>query len=143
MGMYTGIRFKGIVKPEYRIGFECIAMEGDWENSSVPEFREFGEMGRSSFIPCGCLAYMPDEWDDDEEFERSYDKESGRWVFQCSLKNYELEIETFFCILPMFMESIEHLEYYYEEMICSQKYELIDGKVVMTNDQFIKYDFYD
>lgn len=153
MGMYTGIRFKGIVKEEFRDKFEDIAMSGEWNESDVPEFKKFGNISRSGFIPCGVLAYMPDEWEEEpfdkwyngiptDGFERTYNKETGRWTFQCSLKNYENEIETFFELIPFFVESIEHLEYFYEEWGYSSRYDLVDGKVVLINDKFIKYNDY-
>lgn len=161
MGMYTGIRFKGYVKEEYRDSFEDIALNGDWGSSDVSAFRDFGEcFNRASFIPCGSLAYMPDKWErydnnlekysdewfmsaiDTDGFHRTWNKESGYWTFQCSLKNYEDEIENWFELLPLFIEEIEHLEYFYEEWNYSHRYELIDNKVICTNKNFIKYSFY-
>lgn len=88
MGMYTGIRFKGYVKPEFRADFASIALNGEWEKSHDPVLKEFGEIGRASFIPCGALAYMPDSWESGDEatdgFERTWDPETGYWTFQCS-----------------------------------------------------------
>lgn len=160
MGMYTGIRFKGVVKERFRKGFDVIAIDGNWGDFDDEYFEEFSKIGRSCFIPKGSLSYMPDEWEqnvldengnvilepwdypkkkDVDEFERSYDEQTGKWIFQCSLKNYESEIEQFFELVPYFIESIEYLEYFYEEWEYSKKYELIDGKVIRTSDKFIKY----
>ena len=159
MGMYTGIRFKGIIKEEFRdIGFEEIAMEGLWRDSDIQKLRDFGHnYWRSSFIPCGCLSYMPDSWEyhnDDYEkyswewfdsardadgFERSYDKNTGKWSFQCSLKNYEGEIEAFMKIIPIFVESIEHFEIYYEEWDESNVYDLIEGELQLNKSKSIRY----
>lgn len=156
MGMYTGIRFKGIVKPEFRRNFKEIALEGAWEESRIHIFKSFGiNVGRSSFIPCGSLSYMPDAWGqvisfddgfenyktsgDTDGFDRTYDEETGRWTFQCSLKNYENEIESFFELIPEFIESIEHLEYFYEEWKYSEKYDLVNGKVTLVEPKFINY----
>jgi hypothetical protein len=136
--MYTGLRFKGIVKEQFRKTFELIAMGGDWENSDDERFREFGNYDRASFIPMGILCYMP--WDDDdEEFIRSYDKETGRWVFQCSLKNYNDTIEKFLDMVPYFMESVEFCEVLYEEWGWSAGYELVDDKMVETQERFLEY----
>ena len=150
MGMYTGIRFKGIVKPQLRKGFDIIAIDGDWELHEDEKFQEFSKISRASFIPCGSLAYMPNEWGQDmifdenhnytgdapdtDGFERTYDEQTGRWTFQCSLKNYDDTIEEFFKLLPYFIESIEHLEYLYEEWETSIMYELSGGKIVKQKE---------
>lgn len=158
MGMYTGIRFKGYVKPEFRKNFEDVALNGVWEDNEIKELREFGKkFSRASFIPCGSLAYMPDEWEfyndklkkysnewwrsarDTDGFDRTYDKDTGYWAFQCSLKNYEHEIENWFTLLPLFIESIDHLEYFYEEWEYSVEYDFISGGLMCVNDKFIKY----
>lgn len=157
MGMYTGIRFKGYVKPEFRKDFESIAKMGEWEESEIDIFKKFGQLGRASFIPCGSLAYMPDSWEkyndnfekyssewfdsarDTDGFNITYDKETGYWTFQCSLKNYGSEIEQWFKIVPHFIEKINHLEYFYEEWTHSKKYDLVDGKIKCVNDKFIQY----
>lgn len=148
MGMYTGIRFKGYVKPEFREGFEIVALNGEWENHQDAVIKKFGEIGRSGFIPRGMLCYMPNEWEDENEeategFERAYDKETGYWAFQCSLKNYENEIEEWFKIVPRFIERIEHLEYFYEEWDYSEQYDLVDGEVKLINDKFKDYGYID
>lgn len=160
MGMYTGIRFKGVVKPEFRKDFRDIAMGGMWEESNDERFKEYSTIDRYSFIPCGALAYMPDSWEEDyindngarelefgeyfrkvatDGFERQYNENTGYWAFQCSLKNYSDTIEYFFELIPYFVESIEHLEYFYEEWRYSTKYELINGKVLATDINFIDY----
>jgi hypothetical protein len=55
MGMYTGLRFKGIVKKEFRDEFGDIALNGNWNNSTDRVFREFSNVSRAAFIPCGSL----------------------------------------------------------------------------------------
>lgn len=139
MGMYTGIRFRGYVKKEYRNKFENIALKGQWVESDIPQFKKFGQdVWRSSFIPCGALMYMP--WEREEkEYKKSFNKETGLWVFQCSLKNYENEINTFFDLIPFFMETAE-IEVYYEEWVSSLRYELRDGKVSITDSNYIQYE---
>lgn len=153
MGMYTGLRFKGIVKEEFRNEFEDIALDGNWEESDNDMFKKFGSVSRASFIPCGALAYMPDEWEEEpfdeyyngtptDGFDRTYDKETGRWTFQCSLKNYDYTIEEFFKIVPYFIQEIEHAEVFYEEWSHSVRLELVDGKMVITDKKFIEYNKY-
>ena len=154
MGMYTGLRFKGTVKEKFRNNFEDIALHGSWEESTDEILERFGYVSRASFIPCGMLCYMPDEWEETtyneygdgvptDGFDRTYDKTTGRWTFQCSLKNYDYTIEKFLdIVVPYLMEEVEHVEVYYEEWRYSEKYELINGNMVMTNDKFIEYNKY-
>lgn len=145
MGMYTGLRFKGIVKEKFRKDFEDIALYGVWEESDNEIFRQFGNVSRSGFIPCGGLAYMPDKWEIevfDNNFDRTYNKNTGRWTFQCSLKNYDNTIEKFLEIVPYFIEEVEYAEVFYEEWRYSKRYELIDGKMLMTDDKFVEYNKY-
>ena len=150
MGMYTGLRFKGIVKEEFRNDFEDIALCGDWSESNDEVLRRFGNVSRASFIPCGTLCYMPSKWEvgfingvyyeiPTDGFERTYDKNTGRWTFQCSLKNYDYTIEEFMKIVPYFIEEVEHAEVFYEEWSHSEKLELVNGEMVVTNSHFIKY----
>ncbi len=139
MGMYTGIRFKGYVKPKFRNGFDIIALNGDWDKHPDSIFNDFGSVYRSSFIPCGSLSYMPDEWDDNEDFARTWNPETGYWTFDCSLKNYEGEIQQWLAMLPYFIDSIEHLEYYYEEDTHSQRYDFIAGSIYCVDEKFIEY----
>jgi len=147
MGDYTGIRFKGYIKEEFRNEFAIIALEGDWNKSKDPIFNKFGEVRRASFIPCGSLSYMPDEWEsndeDTDEFARTWNKETGYWTFQCSLKNYEDTIDEWFKIIPYFIEKIDHLESYYEYWEWSKQYDLVDNELIMVNDKFEKYGYDD
>lgn len=160
MGLYTCVRFKGYVKPEFRDTFGNIAINGEWENSSDSVFINFGKISRTSCIPCGYSSYLPDEWETDyinkngekeieffnhfkqiatDGFERMYDKETGYWSFQCSLKNYQSQIEQWFDILPYFIEKIYHLECFYEECDYSIRYDLVDGIIQEIDDKFIEY----
>ncbi len=144
MGMYTGLRFKGIVKEEFRKDFKEIALFGEWEKARNEKLSSFSKVSRASFIPRGSLCYMPDEWEDKEEkgtegFENTYNQVTGYWAFQCSLKNYDDTIEEFFKLVPYFIESAEHIEMYYEENTYSRGYELVNGEVILTQSEFKKY----
>ncbi len=142
MGMYTNVRFKGYIKPEFRKNFSPIALEGRWDESLDPVFKRFGNVSRACFIPRGASAYMPDQWlwnvdqygdgEATDGFECYWNPESGYWSFQCSLKNYDRTIEAWFEILPYFVEKIEHLEYHYEEWDNSKLYNLIDGQIILV-----------
>lgn len=155
MGMYTGIRFKGYLKPEFRENFDPIANRGEWNNSNDPILSAFGALRRAPFIPCGVLYYMPEEWEetlidkesgiltfkDRDGFNRTWNKDTGYWAFQCSLKNYGCEIEEWFDIIPHFVEKIIHLEKFYEEWIYSERYDLINNEIKLVDDEFIKYGY--
>ena len=150
MGMYTGLRFKGVVKPEFRADFESIALRGEWSGSKDAKLAEFSAVERCSFIPCGSLSYMPSSWEEGkgwsapatDGFERTYNLQSGYWAFQCSLKNYEDTIEAFLQLLPYFIESVEHVEVFYEEWDWSERYDMVDGKMQRVTDKFVRYNYY-
>ncbi len=122
MGMYTGLRARLTIKEEFRPVIEDLMTSRDldysWENvaGKYPQYeflRDWSMVGRCDFIPFGALAYMP--WDDaDPEWQRSF--KDGMWVFQCSLKNYQGEIQAFVeIVLPHIVEICHELYSLYEE----------------------------
>ncbi len=117
MSLYATVRFKGIVKKELREIFEPIAMEGKWRESPDPFLRDFGEtcMNQSG-IPCYTV-YSIERWNK-EPWERSYNKETGEWIFQAepntrrSFNFLDWEDE----VIPYCMESVEHYESWMEPL---------------------------
>ncbi|MBD8839428.1 hypothetical protein IFU39_16570 [Paenibacillus sp. CFBP 13594] len=76
-------------------------------------------------------------------FHRDFNKETGLWTFQCSLKNYESTIEYFLeNVLSKVVETIIHLEYYYEEWDQSIMFEFIEGQISKSTKEGIKYNAY-
>jgi hypothetical protein len=147
MGMYTGLRFKGIVKPEYRGMIADISDHGEWEEymDEYPWLRTFAEKDRSIMIPRGALSYMPDSWEDNSistaGFHRQFNQETGYWAFQCSLKNYDSEIQEFIeTVVPIIMEETQHIEVLYEEWSGSVLYGLKEGKTVRIGEIKYRYD---
>ncbi len=113
MGMYTGLRAKLSIKEEFWPVIDMVMNRREgifWEDVAkafpqYPFIAEWADVGRCDFIPFGALAYMP--WDDDDpEWQRSF--KAGLWVFQCSLKNYEGEIE---CFVNTVLSPIVHATY--------------------------------
>ena len=146
MGMYTGLRVKVTVKEEYRDMIQAIHEGADWADfaEQFPFVTAYSKQGRAEFIPRGMLFYMPFSWEEGrfpnavatDGFERHIDMETGKWSFQCSLKNYNNEIEQFFHeVLPVIISEAEHIEYLYEEWDASSLYELKDGKIVKTEQE--------
>jgi len=128
MGMYTGLRAKLIVKPEFRqIIFDLNRREEDekysWRGlaATYPEIKSlqlWTQVDRCNFIPHGGLAYMPDDFSDAEDGENysKFDMETGEWEFCCSLKNYENEIRTFnMTIMAEMIERVVYCQSLYEE----------------------------
>lgn len=141
MGMYTGLRFKGVVKKEYREMMDEIHQGVEWSDfvEAFPFLNEYAKQDRAEFIPRGVLCYMPNDWEKGkfpnqvatDGFERSINLTTGVWTFQCSLKNYNDEIEQFFEeVLPHLLESAQHIEYRYEEWDESVFYVFENGKIV-------------
>lgn len=152
MGMYTGLRFKGYVKEEYRQMIQEINGDGEWSEfiKQFPFLKDYASQDRAEFIPRGALSYMPDSWEagifpnqiDTDGFERNIHLETGYWTFQCSLKNYNEEIEQFFSeVLPKIIDSAVHIEYFYEEWDRSIFYELKDGGIIESDQQGILYGY--
>lgn len=143
MGMYTGLRFKGIIKKEFINEIKTLFDKHDWSYCSHPELKEFGEFGRSNSIPFGGIAYMPDCWQGEpydktkpwvrpstNGFENKFNEITGYWSFQCSLKNYCSELEYFIEeIIPLICKKVFHCEYFYEECTVSTMYYLAEGKI--------------
>lgn len=156
MGMYTGLRFKGIIKLECRKDIDAVINSDiHWKQCENSVLKSFGYMERASMIPFGALAYMPDSWETMKEggtdwrdmiatdgFDLSFNKDTGRLTFQCSLKNYNDEIDIFISnVIPEICESVEHCEEYYEEDDVSDLYYLEDGEMVRYEG--IRYRFFD
>lgn len=161
MGMYTGLRFKGIIKEEFREDIKTMLEEGEWDNCESQVLRDYSQVSRSSFIPFGSLSYMPDCWEeetgmkneygwditkDTDGFNRYFNEETGLLCFQCSLKNYDDTIEYFLeKVIPVICIKTIHIEYLYEESTISTMYELKDGELKQI-DKGIYYsenDYYD
>ncbi len=135
MGMYTGLRFEGIVKKEFREQIqELTSREKEWSELDDIELRDFGLFGRSMFIPFGALCYMPDHWDYNS-FNLYYNEETGYWTFKCSLKNYDNELEKFIDLVPYFIEKVFHFEYLYEEWEESRLYALKNNELVVIKEE--------
>jgi len=157
MGEYTGVRCKVIVKEEYRpMIAELMTRYLDWEDfvDEFPFLEEYANLSRASFIPFGSLCYMPSSWETDPDspsqstatdgFDSRFYEHTGLWTFQCSLKNYQDEIEIFFDqVLSKIAASVIHLEKYYEHWKFSKQYDLVEGKITLVNDEFIQYEEYD
>lgn len=147
MGMYTGLRFKGIIKNEYRedVKKAITDIEGAWGNCEHEELKKFDKVDRSFCIPFGGLSYMPDCWEESENenatngFGRYFNETTGLLCFQCSLKNYEDTIEYFIeKVIPVICEKLIHCEVLYEEWEVSELYEFKEG-IVTQLDYGIRY----
>ncbi|MEC1429113.1 hypothetical protein P9D51_24020 [Bacillus sonorensis] len=140
MGMYTGLRCKVIIKPEFREEFQFLSeRQFEWSDSNIDFLKEFGDYSRSTFIPNGALSYMPDNWSQEDElgneiptdgFDRRFEKDTGLWTFQCSLKDYDDTIAEFLNkVLIKVVEEVVHLEEFYEEWETGRHYVLSkDGR---------------
>lgn len=121
MGMYTGFKVKCKIKPKYDAAITKLHDHDfdRWEDVAklYPDedfLAEWAKVGRSSFIPFGSMCYMDDTWS--EESFSNYDSTSREWSFECSLKNYENEIENFLMnVLWRLAEEIYVCESQYEE----------------------------
>lgn len=106
MGDYTGLRFRAVVN---EMGHAAAAILTDRSLHDAPgtvngpydawalvaelipgmKLDTWLKVDRRSFIPCGAVCYMPDDWVHTNELV------DGEWRVSCSLKDYEGEIEVF------------------------------------------------
>lgn len=144
MGSYTGLRVKVTVKEEYRPMIKAIHEGADWNDFSeqFPFLSAYAKQDRAKLIPRGGLCYMPSSWETGEYpnevatdgFERNIDMETGYWTFQCSLKNYESEIQQFFKdVLSKIISEAEHIEYLYEEWDENIMCDFLNGEIKIRN----------
>lgn len=143
MSVYSSIRFKGIVKKEYRSTFKDIALNGKWEIYAFQPFLNYIENDRYSRIPCGFIGCVPKSWEDEygnatDGFETQWNEDTGYWAFQCSLNKGDDVIDDFIDILPELMETIEHCEVMCELWTNSVFYDINKyGAIIL--DKTIKY----
>ena len=126
MGMYTTLKFKAIVKPEYQQfvpqWHSDTEMRTEW---NIQEFPEYANYSRSSSIPFGGCHGHTNSFND------------GVWTVECALKNYDDTIEQFMTYVASKMfESVEYCITEYEEDyyfgIDHTNWELKDGQMVKT-----------
>ncbi len=120
MGMYTGLSFIGYVKPEMREDLTTVLQCTDgkasgWTKAKNETLKIFGEEVKRSFaFPWGALSYMPDSWDKYGDNHDYFDGE--RFIFTCSLKNYDDEIEYFMTNIAPELCSVYAAIEHYEEL---------------------------
>lgn len=140
MGMYTGLRVKVTVKQTYREMIKQINEGASWNEftKEFPFLNNYAKQHRANFIPRGAIAYI-DQWETGkypntiatDGFERYINMDTGYWIFQCSLKNYNQEIQEFLKeVLPEIIESSDHIEYRYEECDESVFYKYSNGQII-------------
>lgn len=139
MGMYTGIRCHVKVKSKYLNTIHRLVNNyqttDDWNRSPWTglgyDFTDkFSFIDHCESIPFG--QHVTFIWDD--TWRPSFI--DNEWIFQCSLKNYEKTIESFFDLfLSEIVESIITLEVRYEENKSIDRYDLVNGKIEKVNKE--------
>lgn len=131
MGMYTGLRVKAYIKPEYLEMVESIVeRDVEWNHFDYDFLNTFGKLSRASFIPFGAMSYMPEDWKNKNYFY----KNTGVWDFACSLKNYDNEIEEFLNNVLTEISISATAERLYEEEIQSALYSVFNGKLTCDRE---------
>lgn len=132
MGMYTQINLSCTVKPEYRSESDCF-INGNWANSSVKEFSEFGrKYGHADWISfhannnCFYLTY-----------DNVFDPDTGHLELSCAFKNYDNTTKGFHEIIPIFVESLDELEEISEQPwgLLYEIYNINGGSVVRIHSE--------
>lgn len=152
MGMYTSVRFKGIVKEEFvSLIKEMVDENLDWIDlvELYPDYnflKVYSELHRANFIPHGVLFGAPDEWDSlslepyIDRFYFNFNEVTRLWSFQCSVINSGNIIESFFDIIASkIIEEPVHIEFLEEPLNRSKMYKLEKGKLILLEDEGIEY----
>lgn len=139
MGMFTGLRFVGMLKNEYIDDFEelisSVESKMDWIKfaEKYPFAKEFSSLPRADFIPFGAMAYNEDKFgitfSNIISGDDGSDPYAGRetLVFQCDFKNYDSEIQCFLETIGTNVCDKFVAEMWYEEDAFPRVY-LYDGK---------------
>lgn len=131
MGDYTGLRFKGIVKKEYRDDIKTLLETEDYSKLKHDIFKEFTKCERYSMIPFGNdIEAVESRWETNQNkdgFDTKFNYETGFFSFQCCLKNYDSTIEYYLeKVVPEVYEKIIHCEYLYCYDTVSRLYKLYE-----------------
>jgi hypothetical protein len=120
MGMYTDLNARLLIKEEFWPVINMLrdpATDNGWDDVAAafpqyPFLAEWASVGSCDAIPYSCSSQ---QWrTDDTTWNHTF--KSGVWTFQCSLKNYEGEIEFFVAtVLAHIVDQCLELYSRYEE----------------------------
>lgn len=155
MGMYTGLRFKAVIKEEFREAIKEFMEEGlDWDQMKAyyPSLEPLTVMegySRGDFIPHGSVELTAWEIKDatskfgyrtPSEWLRNYDEKTGIRTFQCSLKNYDSTIDYFLeNVAAKIVEEVIHIETLYEGDRYGTFYKLENEELIRYENKEIDY----
>lgn len=141
---YVGLRLICTIKESFRSGFEKIARYGCWQDSEDERFKAFSNNHMAYCIPCGPLNNMPDTWDswNNSDFfvQKSYSVRTGFWFFNCSICSpFYSTLDSFFKMIPYFVEKVYFCEVYKEGEVSSLGYGLVDGEMRIVDSALFTY----
>lgn len=113
MGIYTSLKFKAKIKPEYIQDLKDVLESYTWEDTLCPVFQEWKEMYRCHFIPWGDDSQLRPEWDEEFEKHRHSKFINGYWSVITALKG-NLEFEVFYKLLKEISEEILYYTTWHE-----------------------------
>ena len=129
MGMYTGLRVRGKIKPELVEALQFALNKykepnfrgNQWKVATsefpilaaLPSYSSFMNRERASYIP-GLFSGVGDWNVDDPDWQTSL--VDGYLVLQTIIKNYDCELGAFLQLMPDIFETVDHCEELYEEM---------------------------
>ncbi|CDQ41861.1 hypothetical protein [Virgibacillus salexigens] len=150
--MFTSIRAKMFVKDEYqplidRLMNNSEIMQWSQLHSTLPFVQQYAKVPRSGHIPFGALTYAPSEWGVYDKthgfnvhvmYEPSFERLTGLWTFQCSLRDKANTIDQFMdLIVNNIVDQIIHLETKYEGDNYSNIYNFVNNSVRITHHKAI------
>lgn len=148
MGMYTGLRVRGKIKPELVEALQFALTkyndpncdENHWSVAALefpilaalPSYLPFAIRERASYIP-GLFSGVGD-WDaEDPNWPTSL--VDGYLVLQTVIKNYDCEIDAFLQVMPEIFETVDHCEELYCEMDVGALFTLENGEMIQKTKE--------
>ena len=134
MSLYAEIRFKGVVKEEFRAYIEQCVLKRDWLETDDGVFSEYAENRLAENIFCNVESYVS-RWNE-IPFLPEFNKESGEWTFHLQYNTrwdgFDLFDDLLKIVIPHCIENIIFCQTWVENETVSQittVYDLVNGRL--------------
>lgn len=134
MSLYAEVRFKGIVKKEFRDYIEQCILKREWIETDDAVFSEYIQTRFSDNVFCDVDSYVH-RWNE-TPFDPAFKKESGEWTFHLQFNTrwdgFDLFDDLLKLVIPYCIETIVFCQAWVEDETVSQfttVYDLVNGEL--------------